>query len=751
MSIDREINSRVNAYSSNPQALQKKYSMSKDLVDLLALQKIKKGMDEERRNIAMAMQTNPATIKQQREQEVFGRTAQDVAQQLGGVLQTAKNRQQMAQRRPAPQGLGALMPQQGQRPQQPQRMQAGGIVAFQEGNLVKPPRTQEEQIQYLIDQNLTDEQIREEVKKLGLLPQAADQIIQQVRNKRLSVAPAGMMEEVVVTGQREPSPLSAEGMMREQEKTKQTKDKNIAEIPVPKDITPARPTPEKKTPAKPEGVVETLFGEQGAILPLGLKKESGIRDRVQYAIDTNVPLSRFSTEQLQSLRSDSNQYTPKIEAELARRQSEPKKGIEAVAGETTGTSQVQPPRAEGIAAVADQTVTPPSQESFGVRRSDGNTQTQDTTGTTSQPTETTPPSGPKPFDLQGKLDEVGAAPTPVMVDRTGLEERGVDFTKAYGVDPASIDPEARGVAALQKAEDYYGVKEKDAELRKGLADLAALDAAQTDPDKLRRNRLKAFLLGGAGRGSSTLAGAGAASMNLGRAQERDIRSRQIKRNEMLKTIQDQDLKVRELAKGEERAAIERADRLKMDGLKIISNMSNAELSARQTEANAINQSNIANYKGKMERVGLLLEQSNEAINQAIERSKLASLDASRRGQIANAGIDDAMRRKTDIGKLLEETYRDQLAADPALLGLRNSLADTDLSDADRQGISDEIRRRQQEIKANLALANKELYDEIDVLDRKILELENTRNSVLGGGIADIPVSTQEQSLVDQYK
>ncbi len=139
MSIDREINSRVNAYSSNPQALQKKYSMSKDLVDLLALQKIKKGMDEERRNIAMAMQTNPATIKQQREQEVFGRTAQDVAQQLGGVLQTAKNRQQMAQRRSAPQGLGALMPQQGQRPQQPQRMQAGGIVAFQEGNKVSAP------------------------------------------------------------------------------------------------------------------------------------------------------------------------------------------------------------------------------------------------------------------------------------------------------------------------------------------------------------------------------------------------------------------------------------------------------------------------------------------------------------------------------------------------------------------------------------------------------------------------------------
>ena len=68
-------------------------------------------------------------------------------------------------------------------------MQAGGIVGFdgREGSRVgSPPKTQEEQIQYLIDQGLTDEQIRAEVKKLGLLPQAADQIIQQVRSKRLS-------------------------------------------------------------------------------------------------------------------------------------------------------------------------------------------------------------------------------------------------------------------------------------------------------------------------------------------------------------------------------------------------------------------------------------------------------------------------------------------------------------------------------------------------------------------------------------
>lgn len=183
MSIDREINARVEAYGSNPQALQKKYAMTKELVDLLALQKIKKSMDSARAAVEAQMQTNPATIKQQREQEVFGRTAQDVAQQLGGVLQTAKN-QKMAQRRPAPQGLGALMPQQGQRPQQrqrpqqPQRMQAGGIVAFQGGGGV------DKQIAELINRGLSDDEIRAEAAKLGLLPQAADRIIQQMRSQQ---------------------------------------------------------------------------------------------------------------------------------------------------------------------------------------------------------------------------------------------------------------------------------------------------------------------------------------------------------------------------------------------------------------------------------------------------------------------------------------------------------------------------------------------------------------------------------------
>ena len=39
--IDQDVNARAAAYRGNPQALQQKYAASQQLIDLLALQKIK--------------------------------------------------------------------------------------------------------------------------------------------------------------------------------------------------------------------------------------------------------------------------------------------------------------------------------------------------------------------------------------------------------------------------------------------------------------------------------------------------------------------------------------------------------------------------------------------------------------------------------------------------------------------------------------------------------------------------------------
>jgi len=625
VSIDREINSRVDAFGSNPQALQKRYSMTKELVDLLALQKIKKDMDSARASVEAQMQTNPATIKQQREQEIFGRTAQDVAQQVGGVLQTAQNQKQMAQRRPAPQGLGALTPQQGQRPQQPQRMQAGGIVAFQEGNLVGGRLGQSARIESdrperpsLLGDMATQEQIDELIRR-GTLPENFKGSLSAERAEKMLAGPISQEPKTVDT---QPP------------------------------VEPKPPTPD----------------QTGGIAAVAKPKIPTAEDALVLRDQQNVPAGTASS------------------------------GTAGIA--PSGTAGIAPPKLQG-------------------------------------------------YDLAAGLESVGDAPAPVMISREGLEKPGVDFTKAYGVDPASIDPKAEGVAALKAAEDYYGVGKKDAEARQGLADLAALDASQTDPDKLRRDRLKAFLLGGANRGSSALAASGAASANLGRAQERDVRARQIKRNEMLRTIQDKDTEVRKLAKGEEKAAMERADRIKMDGLQIISNMSNAELSARQTEARVINESNIAGYQQKIQRVELLMEDAQNKLDNAIEKAKLESMDASRRGQIANAGIDDAMRRMTEVDKILSEVYQSQVEADRVLQNLNMQLAGAD-NEADMQKLKDQIENRQKEIKGSLAISHGNLYDEMDSLNSKILSLESMRNSALGGSSPNIALNAQDKSLIDMF-
>jgi hypothetical protein len=85
MAIDQEIQQKVDAYRNNPQALQQRYAQNQQLVDLLALQKIKSEMDAAKRDIEMKMQQQPGTIKQQREQELMERTKQDMMDQLPKV------------------------------------------------------------------------------------------------------------------------------------------------------------------------------------------------------------------------------------------------------------------------------------------------------------------------------------------------------------------------------------------------------------------------------------------------------------------------------------------------------------------------------------------------------------------------------------------------------------------------------------------------------------------------------------------
>ncbi len=563
MSIDREINARVDAYGKNPQALQKKYSMTKELVDLLALQKIKKSMDSARAAVEAQMQTNPAPIKQQREQEIIGRKAQDVAQQVGGVLQTAKNRQQMAQRRPAPQGLGALMPQQGQRPQQPQTrmMQAGGIVAFEgrSGSRVSGPTSLEDLPDKGVNQGQLRDVARAQIKQLlegGMSPQAIKQelppqlvgLVDEVVQTSRATAPAGPMEEVVVTGQ------------REQAQPVQTVDK---------------PSSKEAEPVSPGAQIDVT---NYSLLRGPTESRSGKKDDPSMLSKVMKGLGAIG-EGFAERTSESIEEASGIRKRM-REALTPESVLEA---QKTGEykydipDQAQPPqdKAEGIATIAESTI--PTTENALVLRDQQNVPA----GTAPSGTA---PSKPQGFDLQTALSEVEPLEyTPV--DRTNTDTAGIERLKRFGMDPATLkSPEDVGKAAYDTAAQQLGIDAKDKERRAGLKALEDIDRAQTDPEKLRREQLMSFLLGGAGRGRTALAGGASAAMKRDLAQQKDIRARQVNRNAMVAEIQNANTELIKSAQARGDTATTRQANVINNAMQTLATYEAAEMKARSADA-----------------------------------------------------------------------------------------------------------------------------------------------------------------------
>jgi predicted GIY-YIG superfamily endonuclease len=55
--IDQQIQQRVDAYRDNPQQLMQRYQQNQELIDLLAMQKLKSEKDAAAREIQMQMHT----------------------------------------------------------------------------------------------------------------------------------------------------------------------------------------------------------------------------------------------------------------------------------------------------------------------------------------------------------------------------------------------------------------------------------------------------------------------------------------------------------------------------------------------------------------------------------------------------------------------------------------------------------------------------------------------------------------------
>jgi len=134
--IDDTIQQKVDAYRGNPAALQQRYAQNKELIDLLALQKLKTEKDAAARDMQMQMQQKPQTIAQQYEAELAGRTKQEMLKGVAGVMQNRQAKQQKNLQRVAQAGLPGAAARPAPRPAPKQMMAQGGIVGFAQGDRV---------------------------------------------------------------------------------------------------------------------------------------------------------------------------------------------------------------------------------------------------------------------------------------------------------------------------------------------------------------------------------------------------------------------------------------------------------------------------------------------------------------------------------------------------------------------------------------------------------------------------------------
>ena len=443
------VSRKKDAYQNNPQALQQRYQQSQELVDLLALQQLKSEKEAAARNMQMQMQQNPATIAQQREQEVLGMIKQeqgrklgDVAQRTAGTLGEINKRAQQNVQRAAKQGLPTMRGPQ-------RRMAQGGIVSFQSGDMVNG--------------EVETVSIADAIAELG--EDAFNYI------KENPVEAASILGITLLTGG-----LGAAGA----------------------------------------GAGLAIRGGLAALRSQGIK--SGIRNLMRGKKDTGPDFE--VTPKGTAVPKDRSQI-PSTSKEMVPYRGDPSRPVDP--GKQLSDprlQQVGPSRrmdfsdAKPIAARTGlEQFLPEKQEDMGgagVLAPEPELEPE-------PDVETKTP--PEPVDFFAGIGELKPVkPEFGTIARDAVEERArrLGLAGAKDGDPTpeeARDAEQERVMRLLGKEEKLGVK--DSQLRR----LQELQERQMDPDKLRKERFRAGLIGAAGRGSTALAGFGAGAFNQRVQQE----------------------------------------------------------------------------------------------------------------------------------------------------------------------------------------------------------------------------------------
>jgi len=471
MGIDQEIQRRMDAYRGNPQGLQQRYQMSQQLLDLLALQKLKAEKDAVARQMQSQMQQQPGTVAQQMEQEMVGRTKQEMAQQVGGVMQQQARQQQqnaarMAQAMARPQGgIAGLAPQSA-------RMAGGGIVPPNFTDLIRDPETGK-----LIPKEAYDKKYPEPEKPfLDRLKDSAQEFA-----KWLNTNP---LEERVWEAR---GNLSRE---EEEEILKRLAEKQDARMAGGGIVAFQRGGALSDEERRDR---ELFYARYLAGDPLLQRIEAVTRSRARSYTDPN----RVGEGSFESAPSEIRNYLPLPAA--APEKAEP---------------------AGGMAGVDDREGPPdlaPGPDSGDRGRDMGGLGVLlpgETVESGAQPKRAQPRS------VISNVRDIEAPTIPEQSSRTGEIESGIATLREQG------DP-MKQLRQLSTFTDQYM---RRGDIRKAGEErarrLAELDRAQMDPEALRRERLMASLIGAAGKSTFGLTGAGAAAGAENARQQQRIAERQ---------------------------------------------------------------------------------------------------------------------------------------------------------------------------------------------------------------------------------
>ena len=143
--LDQQVDDKKSMMRANPGM---QGTVGKDLIGVMALQKLQKEKQAAANELMLAQQNNPATIKEQLENELAGMTQNEMTAQTAGIMN--QRQQQSPQQQQRPQGIqqaarppmggapmgGAPRPPMGGAPRPPM-MASGGIVGYEAGGKVK--------------------------------------------------------------------------------------------------------------------------------------------------------------------------------------------------------------------------------------------------------------------------------------------------------------------------------------------------------------------------------------------------------------------------------------------------------------------------------------------------------------------------------------------------------------------------------------------------------------------------------------